>query len=1114
MKTIPPPCPEPESGPKYWRSLDQLADTPEFREWVEREFPSGASELTDPTTRRHFVKIMSASFLLAGLGLTGCRRPEERIMPHSKMPENQVHGVPQYFATAFPLRASATPLVVTSHDGRPTKIEGNDRHPDSNGATDQFAQASILNLYDPDRAISFRQGGHAKSREQALDMLTELAAKAAASQGQGLCFLLERSSSPTRERLQARLAQKLPQARWFVYEPVDFDIHRQAATLAFGQPVAPANKLDAAKVILSLDHDFIGAEEDSWLNVRRFAKGRKIHRPEDEMNRLYVVEALYSLTGANADHRLRVASGLVQAVAARLAMEVFKLTGKHAELANALAALAEPAKPWEKWIVEAAADLVKQGAGGLVMAGYRQPLAVHLLAHAMNSALGAVGRAVQLLPAPPPAGESLEKLAAELNAGKVDTLVIVGGNPAYNAPAAMEWPKLQAKAKAVIRLGYYEDETAEGCAWHLPMAHYLESWGDARTADGTLVPVQPLINPIFGGLTELEVLARIGGLAATRPYDLVRETFRELSGSAEENAWRKFLHDGFLAHSAAKPVAGQLQASAVASVLSEAKPVAAPGAQNLEVVFYRSYSTDDGRFNNNGWLQETPDPITKLTWDNAILLSPKTAQALNIGGLDEKAKGNKTEKGLFFNQVAALELNGRKLSGPVWIQPGMADFVVGLALGYGRTKTGRIGRLADGSPAGFNAYALKAGTEAHAQGARLTVLPGARRQLASTQEHGSMEGRPLIREANKEDFARTPTFARHMDLDSPAHTGHIANDAQGNPKPIYPRPQLNGMHQWGMVVDLTSCVGCTACMVACQSENNIPIVGKEQVAKGREMSWVRLDRYYAGTVEDPQIAYQPVFCLHCENAPCESVCPVNATVHDDEGLNLMTYNRCVGTRYCSNNCPYKVRRFNFFDYNRRPLDQLYRSPFSLNKDGQVEAVRWLKDPDKGTVPADQWDLLKLARNPDVTVRMRGVMEKCTYCLQRLEQAKIAKKVKARASGDVRLNERDGSVPKTACQQACPAEAITFGDIADPDSQVSKLKKLPHNYSLLGFLDTRPRTTYLARIRNPNPRMPDYDARRPHPQTLNEYISRHGSPLESHGAKGKKESVHPPKGAHQ
>jgi molybdopterin-containing oxidoreductase family iron-sulfur binding subunit len=427
------------------------------------------------------------------------------------------------------------------------------------------------------------------------------------------------------------------------------------------------------------------------------------------------------------------------------------------------------------------------------------------------------------------------------------------------------------------------------------------------------------------------------------------------------------------------------------------------------------------------------------------------------------------------------------------VQPGLADNVVVLSLGYGRDKTGRIGNLADGTPAGVNAYRLKGGVGHLVSGARIALLAGVTRQMASTQEHGSMEGRPLVREINKDDFEKHPNFTRNMDLDGVEHTAHIPNDAQGRPKAIYNRPKLDGMHQWGMVLDLTTCVGCTACTVACQSENNIPIVGKEQVTKGREMSWIRIDRYFAGSMYDPQIAYQPVFCLHCENAPCESVCPVNATVHDDEGLNLMTYNRCVGTRYCSNNCPYKVRRFNFFDYNRRPINDLYKSPFGLNADGSWELARWFKDPDKGTVSPDQWDLLKLARNPDVTVRMRGVMEKCTYCIQRIAQAKIAKKVKARASGEVRLTEPD--IPKAACQQACPADAIVFGDISDPTSQVAQARKLQHNYEMLGWLDTRPRTTYLARLRNPNPKMPDYYE---NPAALEDYIKHHGSPLEPHG----------------
>jgi molybdopterin-containing oxidoreductase family iron-sulfur binding subunit len=1090
MNSVPPSQPAPQTGRAYWRSLDDLADRPAFRAWMEKEFPSGVSLVDDPVTRRHFMKLMSASFLLAGLGMTGCRRPVETVEPFAKQPENYVHGVPQYYATAFPSRGSAQPLLVKSSDGRPTKIEGNPLYPDGNGATDAFAQASLLGLYDPDRAMRYLERGQARTREQAQAMLADLAKTTGAKQGEGLAMLLERSGSPTLARLQEEISRRLPQARWFVHEPVDFDIHRAAATLAFGQPVAPFFKLDAAHVIVALDCDFLGGEEDTCQHTRRFAKGRRAPMPGQPMNRLYAVEPAFSLTGANADHRLRLPAGQVAAFTARLAEEVLKLTGKFPELAPALHPLAQGAQAHEKWIVPCAKDLVASAGASLVMAGYRQPQVVHLLAHLTNAALGNTGKTVALLPAQQPKSGSLTELTTLLRAGKVETLAIAGANPAYNAPAALDWKQAQSLAKTVVRLGSYEDETALGCTWHLPQAHYLESWGDARTADGTVVPVQPLIDPLFDGMTALEFLARIGGQEKSRAHELVRETFSRVAPGGEE-AWKKFLHDGFLTGSAWAPVSATLSPSAITAALTSFRPPPVPSTESLEVVFTRSHSTDDGRFNNNGWLMESPDPITKLTWDNAILLSPRTAAALGFGALDAAAKENPNERGLFFCHVGEISVDGFKVSGPVWIQPGMADNVLALSLGYGREHTGRIGRLADGTPAGFNAFSIKATASHFASHAQLARIPGITRQLACTQEHGAMEGRALVREASLEDFKAHPDFAHHMDLDAPEHSAHIRKDAAGRPLAIHPRPALTGMHQWGMVIDLTACVGCTACALACQSENNVPIVGKEQVAKGREMSWLRLDRYFTGGLDDPQIASQPVFCLHCENAPCENVCPVHATSHDQEGLNVMTYNRCVGTRYCSNNCPYKVRRFNYFDYQRRPLDHLYRSPFSRNPDGQVEAVRWLKDPDKGTKPADEWDLLKLARNPDVTVRMRGVMEKCTYCTQRIEQARMAKRIKARATGDVRLTEQDRSVPRTACQQACPAAAIAFGDLADPTSQVSQWKKQPQNYSLLGFLDTQPRTTYLARIRNPNPAMPDFDA---HPRSLQEYMDRHGSPL--------------------
>ncbi|MBI3413867.1 MAG: TAT-variant-translocated molybdopterin oxidoreductase [Verrucomicrobia bacterium] len=1080
MKTIPPPCPEPENGVQYWRSLDQLAGTPAFQSWAEREFPAGASELRDDVTRRDFVRLMSASFLLAGFGLTGCRRPEEKIYPFSKMPENYVHGVPQYYATAMPTRGSAIPLVAKWNDGRPTKVEGNAQHPDSNGGTDLFAQASILNLYDPDRAQRFTKGGNTVSSAQALDFLATLSKQFSANNGEGLCFLMERSSSPSRVRLQNLASAKFPRARWFIYEPIDLSVDRAAANIAFtasglaaGNQLTPYYRYDQAKVILSLDCDFIGGEEDCYRRIRGFAKGRKIAKAGDKMNRLYAVEALMSQTGANADHRLRVPASAVSQVGAQIAAEIFKQTGNN-EMASAVAKLAQGNAANAKWIAECAKDLLANKGAALVVAGHRQPAAVHLLANALNAALGSVGSTVLLHSIPAPASGTLTELTQALTAKQVDTLVVFGGNPAYNAPADLNWAATQRQAKTIVRLGYYEDETFATCDWHLPAAHYLESWGDARTADGTLVPIQPLLEPLFGGVTEIEVLARIGGLDKARSYDIVRETFQGYVSGDVEGSWKKFLHDGFLAGSAAKAVDAKFDFAKAAQVIATATPSSAPSKDKLEVVFHRDYSVDDGRFTNNGWLQELPDPITKFTWDNAVLISRKTAVDLGLVNTD----------------VVEIEVGGRKIQGPVWIQPGQADYTLGLALGYGRDKAGRIGNF-KGGKVGFNAYPLRTSAALHAAAGAKVTKTGARYEFSCTQDHWSMEGRPIVREANLDQFNKLPGFAKNMDLDA-----HAPNAGPIYQHPYDSHPELkSNIHQWGMSIDLNSCVGCSACVIACQSENNIPIVGKEQVGKGREMHWMRIDRYFSGSVakqvgrvstaddtvqttqewiDEPQVINQPMLCQHCESAPCESVCPVNATVHDEEGVNVMAYNRCVGTRYCSNNCAWKVRRFNFFDYNKRPIESLYQGPLA-------------------TRPQDEFELAKLVKNPDVTVRMRGVMEKCTFCIQRVESAKIAQKVKAKMSGDVEVP--DGTI-KTACEQVCPAEAIVFGNILDPNSRVNQLKKQERNYAVLGFLDTKPRTTYLARVRNPNPEMPDFKEH-PLPYSLEEYSSKNGNPLESH-----------------
>jgi len=1040
------------TGRRYWRSLDELADTPEFKDWLHREFPQGASEFEDGVSRRHFVKIMSASFALAGLGVmgAGCRRPEEKLEPFGQQPENYTFGEPEFYATAMPTRTGAVPLVVKSYEGRPIKIEGNALYPGSNGGTDRYAQASILNLYDPDRAKRFASDGKTVARDEALKFLDDLSKKFAANQGEGLAFLAESNTSPSRARLKNLIAGKFPKSQWFTRDAIDSGIHQRAATLAFGQPVTPVYHFDKARIILSLDCDFLGTEDDAHNHIRRFAAGRN---PEANggMSRLYAVESLFTLTGASADHRLRVPASLIPTVAHEIFTEV------------------SDSQPFlARWVRECAKDLHANPGKVLVVAGQRQPMEVHLLAHALNSALGAIGNTLTLLPTTETAGTDFN----DLDASATDTLVILGSNPVYH----LNWAPKQ-RPKTVVRLGYYEDETAEKSDWNFPLAHYLESWGDAITSDGTLVPIQPLIQPLFGGLTELEFLTRIAGESRTNPYDIVRATF-----AGSEEAWKKFLFDGYLADSAAKPVDGRFSAKIPSIKKSE------PSAGNLEVVFHRDAKVDDGRYANNGWMQELPDPVTKMTWDNAVLVSRKTARDLGVQNGD----------------VVEITLNGRKVSGPIWTQPGMADYSLGLALGYGRE-----GALRVGAGVGFNACKIFNGK--YIETGATVRKTGETHVIACTQDHWSMEGRPAVREANLEEFSKDKDFAQRMHGKEPPVVA-----------PLYPNPldaaKKTALHQWGLTVDLTACVGCGTCTVACQSENNIPIVGKDQVRRGREMHWMRIDRYYTAPpatksvadefqkdsaqqfeawIDDVQAVNQPVMCQMCEAAPCENVCPVSATSHDQEGLNVMTYNRCIGTRYCSNNCPYKVRRFNYLDFNKRPLADLkgplYPTPLLHKTDGKWDLLSWWKDPEgSGMRDADEWDLLKMAKNPDVTVRMRGVMEKCTYCIQRIQQAEITQKVKAGASDNVRLRESEGTIPKTACQQACPAGAIVFGDVSDPNSSVSGLKRNARNYALLGDLLVKPRTTYLARIRNPNPAMPDY---RDWPNSFQEY-EQHGGELQA------------------
>ena len=1105
---------EPFTGPKYWRSLDELAGTPGFKAQLEREFPEGAAEL-DGVDRRHFMKIMAASFALGGVGLAGCRRPEKFILPYGKSVEGVIPGLPLYYATAMPLRKAAIPLLAETHQGRPTKVEGNPSYAPHGGAASLLAQASILDLYDPDRAKAHTKGGAVLKADEVVVLLTSVAQKFAATQGDGLAILAEESSSPTRARLVRELRAKLPRALWAEYEPVVDEPPVAAAQAAFGASVKPLYNFAKARRIVSLDADFLQAEAGSLYYARGFSQGRRVTKKDDPMNRLYVAESGLTLTGSMADHRLRLATSHMLAFAAKL------LATAYPQVESALAPYFQGLAVDAKWIEACVADLMANRGSSLVVAGAHLPVEVHALVYGLNTLLGAIGETVVFVPVESTAGAStLAGLATAIKGGSVDTLVILGGNPAYNAPVDIDWLGLQKSVGEVIRLGYYVDETSTlnpAATTHVAAAHYLESWGDARTIDGVVVPVQPMVMPLFGGLTENEVIARLAGQQAVDSYALVEATITGLAG-AGANAGKtmaRFLHDGVLADSAYRPVTVRYDQAGVERLFTRSTPLPVFNAGSLEVRFVADVKLDDGRFANNGWLQECPDPITKISWDNAILVSPKLAKELGIepkGSLVQVARKESAEftMGKENARVFELSVGGRKIRGPVHIQPGLSNYTVIVPLGYGRTVTGHVGK-----GAGFDANPLRTSGAMHvAAGAKLTDT-GTRMLLANTQEHWSMEGRDIIREANYEpaptpdgnSYKENPGFVKMIGMES--HSPSILGEHGEKMSPgerasklprgnsLYQTPQFDGHHQWGMSIDLNTCIGCNACVVACQAENNIPIVGKDQVLRGREMHWIRLDRYYSsGTIdagafggpgnlelpEDPQVSLQPMTCVHCELAPCETVCPVNATVHDNEGINTMAYNRCIGTRYCANNCPYKVRRFNFFDWNQRSLDSLYLGPLT---------------------PYGMPELLKMAKNPEVTVRMRGVMEKCTYCVQRVQNGKIQHKVKmARAGTPGNVVVPDGTI-KAACEQTCPVNAIVFGNILDQGSAVNQAKAREQDYAVLGYLNVRPRTTYSGKLRNPNPQMPDYN---PLPLSRVEYAKKnepaaHGDSPGGHDAPG-------------
>jgi MoCo/4Fe-4S cofactor protein with predicted Tat translocation signal len=1064
-----------KSGKTYWRSLEELAESKEFYQLLHREFPEQASEWMDPVGRRKFLKLMGASLALAGL--TACtRQPTETIAPYARQPEEIVLGKPLFYATAMPLGGVAIGLLVESHEGRPTKIEGNPDHPGSLGATDLFSQASVLSLYDPDRSQTLTYLGDIVTWPAFLGAVNAATTqqRAAEVQGAGLRILTETVTSPTLGHQIKTLLADFPKAKWHQYEPAGMDNVREGTRMALGQYASVLYHFDKADVILSLDSDFLSCGPGSVRYARDFASKRRLEEGKSEMNRLYAIESSFTNTGAVADNRLPVrpseVESLARAIAAELGAQATQQTSSvRPEHAN--------------WIKAVANDLKQHRGSSIIIAGECQPPVVHALAHAMNQTLSNAGSTVEYAEPietnPVDSNASLRELAQDMEAGLVDTLVIVGGNPVYTAPADLDFArKMMEKVRLRIHLSLYKDETSEICQWHIPEAHYLESWSDTRAYDGTVTIVQPLIAPLYSGRTAHEIIAAFSDQPDRRSYDIVRDYWQRrmaaggqeppirsrkpvatgqgvaqaVPATAQANAanqsaianrpaatnlpvagqpaatlpvaasqsqpppkefeqfWRKALHDGVVPNTAAKPKPVSISGSL------------APGANQqpasgLEIVFRPDPTIHDGRFANNGWLQELPKPVSKLTWDNAAVMSPATAAQLGIGkrvgDLADNVMGN--TGGEFIADMIKLDYKGRALLMPVWIQPGHPDNCVTAHLGYGRTIAGKVG-----TGTGFNVFSIRT-SDAPWFGSGLQITKtGDTYSLAASQlthliDTSDLKDREIVRSGTREEYKENPSLT------------HETHHDEGQGESLYPPYDYSKGYAWSMAIDLNACVGCSACVVACQAENNIPVVGKEQVLRSREMQWLRVDSYYKGDERNPETYFQPVPCMHCENAPCEVVCPVAATVHSAEGLNDMVYNRCVGTRYCSNNCPYKVRRFNFLLY----------------QDFYTES-------------------LKLQRNPDVSVRSRGVMEKCTYCVQRIQRAKIESEKENR-------RVRDGEIV-TACAAACPTEAIVFGDKSDPNSRVSKLKKEERNYSLLAELNTQPRTTYLAAVKNPNPEL--------------------------------------------
>ncbi|MEX2602162.1 MAG: TAT-variant-translocated molybdopterin oxidoreductase [Balneolaceae bacterium] len=1000
----------------YWKSLNELARNEEYEKFLHREFPEDASELTDQVSRRSFLRVMGASIALAGFA--SCRRPVQKIMPYSRMPENTVLGKPLYYATSMPFQDALTGLLVENNEGRPTKLEGNEDHPASGGRTSIYNQAGILSMYDPDRSRTIRNRGEASDRESFLSFVSNHFQNSDRS----IAFISESSSSPTLQRLKEESLSRFGNSEWATWEPFGEENIAEGNRIAFGQRLRTVNHYDRASLVLSLDDDFLSpqADKNSVENARNTTSRRYVRSTADRMLRLYSVESNYSLTGSYADHRLRIKTSEIEAFTYALAARLSTYTAGLETFSNV-----QNQFTGHEWLEELAQDLTEHFGSSILTLGKEHSPELHAAVAAINHALDNTGYMVTYHEVPhlgeTHQGEAFSSMIREIGNGTYDTVVILGANPAFTAPADLNVSQVLEQAETVIHLSDYVDETSRISDWHINRAHFLEAWGDGCSYTGTRSVIQPQVQPLFGGWSDLELLNVINTGEWTDGYDLVRETWNSLLSGDFESEWRRLLHDGVESGSQFGEADVSLSGDFAGAITGRLQTGSSEG---IEIVIKPDATLFDGRFANNGWLMELPDPMTKISWDNVALMSPATAR--NLGVPDERHLGDKEAP------VVQIETDNGAIEIAAWVQPGHADDSITLTAGYGREG---IGRIADG--VGVDVYPLRQTESLYYQAGRVS-LTGRQYEIACVQDHHSLEGRDMIREASLEEYRQTPDFASYEQVHGYEVPGLKEAREHGDEHPVSiftPRDYPEGEPQWGMAIDLNACFGCGVCTIACQAENNIPVIGKREVSRRRIMHWIRTDRYYEGDPDNPKVMHQPVPCMHCELAPCEQVCPVAATTHSDDGMNQMTYNRCIGTRYCSNNCPYKVRRFNFFNYSKEYL-----------------------------TTGDDPEIIQMAMNPDVTVRFRGVMEKCTYCVQRVNRAKIDAK---KETGSPK--PADGVV-QTACQQACPANAIYFGDITDPESEISVAKENERNYMMLEELNVRPRTSYMAKLRNTNSEM--------------------------------------------